>query len=242
MENQQVPPIITNIPPITPVSPSDQGPEDLRFLYGQLRAEILQNDSLGAQILAFTTVLVSAAMGVAFQVTSHDLLKILIFLTAIFMLFISMVQTVNRMRGTFNIATYLRTFIEPKSTELHWECRLQKLRNLPPKTGETLFGSLIGTYIGIALANLLLIMFYTFRTNNLPKGPEISIHFYFFSRSLSRHFLAEILFWIGLSTFILMIFYAWYKYVNTLTNNEAQMGARWKTIKEKESAGEGICS
>lgn len=72
----------------------------MRFIYEKLRAEILQNDLGGAQLLGLTTLLVSAAMGFAFQATTPVLLKISVFLGAMFLLLTSMVQTIARMRGT----------------------------------------------------------------------------------------------------------------------------------------------
>lgn len=91
--------------------------------FDKLRAEILHNDTLGLQLLGATLLLVSAAMGFAVQEKTNDLLRIGIFLGTTYILFISMYQTIDRMRSTFFIASYIRVFLEENTKHIQWETR-----------------------------------------------------------------------------------------------------------------------
>lgn len=129
--------------------------------FDKLRAEILHNDTLGLQLLGATLVLVSAAMGFAVQEKTNDLLRIGIFLGTTYILFISMYQTIDRMRSTFLIASYIRVFLEENTKHIQWETRLAKFCSAEPDEGYNPFSSLLTTYVIIALVNLILVVVYT---------------------------------------------------------------------------------
>ena len=68
-------------------------------------------------------------MIVTFGITTQSLLiKGIMFLFAMLIGLIGLDQTIARERNTFIIASYLRTFIEPNTTGIKWEGRLQKFR------------------------------------------------------------------------------------------------------------------
>lgn len=75
---------------------------ELRFEYGQLRKEILQNDSLTLQILGATAVITGAIMTIAFSeaVESSAMKGFLFFVVEVIAIFAA-VQTASRSHCTF---------------------------------------------------------------------------------------------------------------------------------------------
>lgn len=97
---------------------------ELTFEYDQLRKEILQNDTLTLQILTIILLLSSALMGFAFsQQLSNGGKSALFFLVEVVAL-IGLYQNTEIIKSTYIIASYIRTFIEPQTSEIKWETRL----------------------------------------------------------------------------------------------------------------------
>jgi hypothetical protein len=107
--------------------------EELRFEYDQLRKEILQNDHLTLQILWATAIINGAIMTIAFsEAVESSAMKGLLFFVVEVIAILAALQTASRSHSTFLIASYLRAFVEPKTTNLKWETRLQILRDFSP--------------------------------------------------------------------------------------------------------------
>jgi len=136
--------------------------EELMFEYDQLRREILQNDTQSIQILAGVVLLVSALTTIAFGGGVPSLLvKGILFLLAQVIACIGLWQTVQRTHTGFMIASYLRTFVEPKTAGLKWESRLKNFRRHIPTTSFSLrFGEFfiyqLLTYLFLIIVNFLL--------------------------------------------------------------------------------------
>lgn len=136
----------------------DQQENDLKELlleHDQLRKEILHNEVLNTQILTATLIVVSALMGFAFSETIPDLtVKGILFFIAEIVALIGILQSTDRGRITFMIASYLRTFTEPQLRQLKWETRLMDFRQHSPRQG---YGEFIANnlwiYMLIAIAN-----------------------------------------------------------------------------------------
>lgn len=103
--------------------------EELMFEYDHLRREILQQDIQSIQVLVGVVILVSGLTTVAFGVAVSSLLvKGILFLLVQIIVCVGLWQTVQRAYTSLTIASYLRTFVEPKTTGLRWESRLKQYR------------------------------------------------------------------------------------------------------------------
>lgn len=101
--------------------------DELRLEYDRLRQEILHNENLVNQILGGVVLLVTVLISVAFsESVPTPLLKAFLFFLAQIIASIGLWQTLERERSIFVIASYLRTFVEPKVPGLKWETRLEK--------------------------------------------------------------------------------------------------------------------
>jgi hypothetical protein len=104
--------------------------EELMFEYDHLRREILQQDIQSIQVVGGVILLVSALMTMAFGIAVSSLLvKSLLFLLVQVIVCIGLWQTIQRAYTSLTIASYLRTFVEPKTAGLKWESRLKNFRN-----------------------------------------------------------------------------------------------------------------
>jgi hypothetical protein len=91
--------------------------EELMFEYDHLRREILQQDIQSIQVLVGVVILVSGLTTVAFGVAVSSLLvKGILFLLVQIIVCVGLWQTVQRAYTSLTIASYLRTFVEPKTT------------------------------------------------------------------------------------------------------------------------------
>jgi hypothetical protein len=131
---------------------------ELMFEYDQLRKEILHNDELTVRIMQATIALAGAATTVAFsEAITADLAKALLFLMGEVISFIGLWQTIDRSRTTFVLASYIRTFIEPRTGTLKYETRLHRFRSHQPRVGyRNILGYQVTTYGAIILFNYLL--------------------------------------------------------------------------------------
>lgn len=135
-------------------------PEELMFEYDQLRREILQQDSQSIQVLVGVILLVSGLTTIAFGVAVSSLLvKGMLFLLVQVIVCIGLWQTVQRAYISLTIASYLRTFVEPKTAGLRWEGRLKKYRRHTTATFHHLrFGEFLNyllIYITLIIVNFL---------------------------------------------------------------------------------------
>lgn len=188
--------------------------EELRFLYDKLRTEINNNDALVMQLLNVTLVLVAAAMGFGLHEKTPNSLRPVIFFGAISILYMSMRQTIERMRGTFLIASYMRTFIEKKTEHIRWEVRLKEFRIASPKYGYQRFNTFLLIYVLLALINLILIILYS------PPAKPIAVSIISVS-----------------SLFMLWMIYSAYKLYNRyVINHHDTFDKVWEEIADKEFA------
>jgi len=135
--------------------------EELMFEYDHLRREILQQDIQSIQVVVGVILLVSALMTIAFGVAVSSLLvKGLLFLLVQVIVCIGLWQTIQRAYTSLTIASYLRTFVEPKTVGLKWESRLQNFRNRAQITFRHLrvgeFFNYLLIYLFLIIVNFLL--------------------------------------------------------------------------------------
>ncbi len=131
---------------------------DLKELISEheaLRREILHNETVIMQTVGSTMAIVSAMMGIAFSnIVAAQTVKSFLFFAAESIVIIAMMQSLDKMRLTYLIASYLRVFTEAKLHHLKWETRLSEFRKFQPKKG---YGGLIDNqlwvYSFIALTN-----------------------------------------------------------------------------------------
>src|SRR6266545_3033213 len=107
----------------TDVQPEKQ--RELLFEYDQLRKEILENFSLGVQILGGTVTFAAVIMTLGFSgAVQNYSAKAALFFVGESIAFIGMLQTLSLARSTFRIASYLRVFTEKGLDCVRWETRL----------------------------------------------------------------------------------------------------------------------
>jgi hypothetical protein len=143
---------------------------DLKELIAEheaLRREILHNETVIMQTVTSTMAIVSAMMGFAFSDFVKDLtVKSFLFFTAESVVIIAMMQSLDKVRLTYLIASYLRVFTESKLHHLKWETRLSEFRKSQSKKG---YGGLIDkqlwVYSFIALTNLACGAFYALQSS-----------------------------------------------------------------------------
>jgi len=130
--------------------------DELMFEYDHLRREILQQDIQSIQVVGGVILLVSALMTIAFGVAVSSLLvKGLLFLLAQVIVCIGLWQTIQRAYTSLTIASYLRTFVEPKTAGLRWESRLKIFRRRAQITFHHLH---LGEFFNYQLIYLFLII------------------------------------------------------------------------------------
>lgn len=103
--------------------------EELLFEYGELRKEILQNDTLILQIMSVILSLVGLLMGFAITQTQDTIIQSIIFLVCCLLSCFGVYHSTDRMKNTQRISAYLRAFIEPKLSGIKWEQRLAVYRS-----------------------------------------------------------------------------------------------------------------
>lgn len=115
--------------------------DDLRFEYDQLRKEILQNDQMTLQIMAFVLTAVGAILAIAFS--DQQMLpptKAILLLLAAFIALVGMNLETERVYVMYIIGSYIKTFIEPQSKSLRWETRLTLFRDKTLRQGHMNYG------------------------------------------------------------------------------------------------------
>jgi hypothetical protein len=104
---------------------------ELMFEYGQLRGEILKDITLSFQTTTTVVVLTSTLMTLAFTevLAAQAQVQAVLFFLVEAVAFAGLYYNLSRVKDTYRIATYLKTFIEPKTEGIRWETRLDKFRN-----------------------------------------------------------------------------------------------------------------
>jgi hypothetical protein len=146
------------------VEPYPEEP-DLKELISEheaLRREILHNETVVMQTVTSTIAIVSAMMGFAFSEFVKNLtVKSFLFFAAESLVIIAMMQSLDKVRLTYLIASYLRVFTETKLHHLKWETRLSEFRKFQPKKGHRgLIDNQLWVYSFIALINFACGAFY----------------------------------------------------------------------------------
>jgi hypothetical protein len=134
--------------------------DELHIEYNLLRQEILHNDTLILQVLGAALVFIGTTITLAFseRITEPSVRGLLLIFAAAIAL-IGMSQGIDRARGSFLIASYLRIFVEPELPALRWETRLAEYRQRTPRVG---FGKFINYQMWVYTA--LAIICLTFAT------------------------------------------------------------------------------
>lgn len=102
-------------------------------------------------------------MGFAFsQAITQRPIRSAFFYSSVIIAFIGLLQSVDRVRGTFLIATYLHRFVEPKLSNVKWEMRLKKFRD-HSSSGHHRLMSINVSYVIIAWLNWVLGTAYIWR-------------------------------------------------------------------------------
>lgn len=115
--------------------------EDLRFEYDQLRKEILQNDQMTLQIMAFVLTAVGATLAIVFSGEQMEPpIKAILLLLAAFIALVGMNLETERVYVMYIIGSYIKIFIEPQSRCLRWETRLTLFRDKTLKQGHMNYG------------------------------------------------------------------------------------------------------
>jgi hypothetical protein len=199
--------------------------EDLRFEYSHLNQEIDHNENRINEILGAALLLISALLSVAFsQYVSNRFLQFLLYFLVQAIACLGLRQTLERERGTFVIASYLRTFIEPELPGLKWETRLEKFRSRSQKTTRHTFyiNYRLFTYPFLILLSFLLIaahLYYYLQPTIIPTTAAIAV--------VVLDFVVMVCFVIG----------EW-KFLNEVTINHAKsFDPLWLEIKQEESKG-----
>lgn len=104
--------------------------EELRFIYEQIRKEILHQDQLNHQALGFALTVTGAAIAAIDKVT-HDLTRSGLLAVISIVSLASLRYISDRIEGIFMGASFLRVRVEPYLKFINWECAIFRIRNLP---------------------------------------------------------------------------------------------------------------
>ena len=203
--------------------------EELMFEYDHLRREILQQDIQAIQVVAGVILLVSAVMTIAFGVAVSSLLvKGLLFLLMQVIVCIGLWQTIQRAYTSLTIASYLRTFVEPKTAGLKWESRLENFRRRAQGTFRHLrlgeFFNYLLIYLFLIIANFLL-----------------SVGYVIYELRFSRFLILSIVLVVGVGAITLWFLWTSLRILRMYTaNSGGTFDAIWEDVKYEEQDGEII--
>lgn len=204
---------------------------ELLFEYDQLRKEILNNFTLGIQILGGTVTFVAGIMTLAFSQAASNLLgKASLFFVAETIAFIGLNQTMNLANSTFQIASYLRVFTEASLKHLKWETRLHRFRdNLGDVPYEEHTTSVRYTYAFIIIVNFVLASIFVLR------GTGLDITSHTFTRTVkSVSIPATALILIVLCVTVYLLRLEWKHYWIFVIDEDKTYATRWKIIRSEE--------
>lgn len=195
--------------------------EELLAEYDQLRKAINHNDAITLQILTFIILLTSALMGFAFsqQVVDNSMKAALFLLVQIFA-FIGLTQNADRMKSTYILGSYIKTFIEPKTTNIRWETRLFQFRSVPKRYDSVNLSILQSVVYGIIiLTNFFLCSYYFAQAYNTIIPPVVVTGVMV----------------IGLMITILLLLLYYRNYILLNRKHTSTFDAVWRKIKEDEN-------
>lgn len=193
---------------------------ELSLEYSQLRQEILHNGNFNAQTLSTTLTIVGVLMGFAFsQQIPEPLIKGLIFFLAEIITAFVILQTLDRERSTFLIASYLHVFTEKKFQYLKWETRLARFREKAQKDG---FGDFIGNqlliYVLIISINFFLGTYYVIQSTQQQSYFILIVIVLIVAFSISLSFIIE----------------GWKRYKRYVINYKKTFENKWDEVREEE--------
>lgn len=201
---------------------NEQGLKELIAEHEQLRREILHNEIIIMQTLTATLAIVAAIMGFAFSAAVQGLAKSVLFFVAESVTIIAMMQSTDKARHTYLIASYLRVFTEEKLYHLKWETRLLKLRESPRQWG---YGGLIRNQVWL----------YTFITStNFVLGSWYALKSFI---NTSPLYMVTILVVDGLGiTTVLLIYEAWDRLDKYVYKHKETFEEAWQKIKDEKNS------
>lgn len=197
--------------------------QDLKQLiseHEQLRREILHNETIIMQTLTATISIVAIVMGLAFSIAVKDLaVKSFLFFFSESVAMIAMLQSTDKGRHTFLIASYLRLFTEAELHHLKWETRLLEFRKSNPELGySSLIGNHLWIYTSIAVVDFVLGSGYAIES---------------FKNSTVLHTVIGLLVLI-LCVTTLRIRDAWILYSKYVRNHRETFENKWMEVKKSE--------
>lgn len=138
---------------------------EIQFEYDQLRKEILQNDQMTLQIIAFVLATVGAVMSVTFTNQQIDnVVKSGLLIIASFIALVGMYIETERVYTMYVIGSYIRFFIEPHTSGLRWETRLAMFRDKTRRKGYMNYGiTQKGAYYLVIGANVSIALYYFYQ-------------------------------------------------------------------------------
>jgi hypothetical protein len=162
------------------VEPYPEEP-DLKELISEheaLRREILHTETVVTQTFTSTMTIVTAMMGAVFsEIVKEPAARSFLFFAAESIVIIAMMQSLNKVRLIYLIASYLRVFTEAKLHHLKWETRLSEFRKFQPKKGyRGLIDNQLWVYSFIAITNFACGAFYVVKScESSPKYLPMAI-------------------------------------------------------------------
>lgn len=208
--------------------------EELLFEYEELRKEILNNFTLGIQILGGTVTFVAVIMSLGFsEAIKSYLAKAALFFVGEAIAFIGLNQSMNLAHSTFQIASYLRVFTEAELEHVKWETRLHRFRdNLGNVPYEEHTSSVRHTYGFIIIVNYFLASFYALwdAVPDFPFRGIKNIHEFVWD-GLRESPLTGVLLLIILVVTLCLLRVAWKQYETFVTNQDKTYTSRWDNIK-----------
>jgi hypothetical protein len=200
---------------------NEQDLKELVLEHEQLRREILHNEIIIMQTLTATLAIVAAIMSFALSTAIQDLPKSVLFLVAESVAIIAMMQSTDKARHTYLIASYLRVFTEAKCSHLKWETRLLKLRKSHPQQG---YGGLIRNQVWL----------YTFvASTNFALGSWYALQS---PKSLPAFYMIAglVIIWLGVTARLIRV--AWTRLSKYVYNHMETFEKAWEGIRDQESS------
>ena len=201
--------------------------QQLIFIYDKLRSEILQNDGSNLQQLNYVLVAIGAIMSFSFKVENITL-KLMLLCLNIGISYMALTSAMQRIRGTFMIASYLRHVIEPKLKCIQWETDLNYLRSGQTYSRfEPIQYSLLIGYLVVAILNFGLILFYVARISTTYYFAANFVYSFDIETKIKEGICAvNIAFYLVFK----MCFWCYVRFSKYVHYNEKSFGYKWKKI------------
>jgi hypothetical protein len=139
-----------------PKSPTSTGERDFTVAeYDALRAEMLSNAQIVAQVFTVTITGVAALIGFGVQTSN-----VYLFLVPPLFLLPSLLFIASQLEALLRIAAYIQVFIEQDKPGMHWETALTRQRLKQDRSRTSYIFSVIGIYFILILICLTLPWFF----------------------------------------------------------------------------------